>query len=41
MKEMRDERNQLAKEFSGDELSKKMIVKGVQKICILGVIKYH
>lgn len=38
---MRQERNELAKEFAKDDLSQLMLVQGIQKVCVLGVIKYH
>lgn len=41
LQEMREERNELAREFAKDDLSQKMLVQGIHKICILGVIKYH
>ncbi len=28
-------------EFSKDSLSQKMLVSGIHKVCVLGVIKYH
>lgn len=39
--EMRQERNLLVKEFAKDDLRSKMLVQGIHKICVLGVIKYH
>lgn len=31
----------LVKEFEGDDLSGKIIVSGIHKICVMGMIKYH
>ena len=41
LQEMRQERNELVEEFSKDSLSQKMLISGIHKVCVLGVIKYH
>lgn len=39
---MLSERERLVQEFDQDtELKSKMVVSGIQKICVLGLIKYH
>lgn len=40
--EMRQERDDLVEYFEKDtDLSKKVLISGVRKVCVLGVIKYH
>jgi len=41
VKEMREERMALVKEFEQDNLKSKMLISGIHKVCVLGVIKYH
>ena len=42
MDEMRAEREELIAHFDKDtDLKQKILIKGVQKISVLGVIKYH
>jgi hypothetical protein len=38
---MREERMALVKEFEKDDLQTKMLISGIHKVCVLGVIKYH
>ena len=39
---MRDERNALVERFDKDtDLNEKILISGISKICVLGVIKYH
>ena len=40
--EMKAERDDLVAHFDKDtDLREKIIIKGIQKVCVLGVIKYH
>lgn len=41
VQEMREERMELVRDFEKDDLSTKMLVSGIHKVCVLGVIKYH
>lgn len=42
MEEMKSERDKLIEHFNKDtDLKEKIIIQGVKKICVLGMIKYH
>ena len=42
LEELKAERDDLVAEFDGDtDLKSKMLVQGVQKVSVLGIIKYH
>ena len=42
MEEMKSERDKLIEHFDKDrDLKEKIILSGVKKICVLGMIKYH
>ena len=42
MDELREERNELVAEFDKDtDLKSKILIDGVKKVSVLGVIKYH
>jgi hypothetical protein len=38
---MRQERMDLVKEFEKDDLSQKMLISGIHKVCVMAMIKYH
>ena len=41
IKEMQDERKALADEFANDDLSQTILVQGIHKVCVMGMLKYH
>jgi hypothetical protein len=42
MEEMKAERDKLIEHFNKDtDLKEKILITGVKKVCVLGMIKYH